>query len=97
MEAKMATGMFQYEACELRVEDRVLLIRFPRTGELLHISTMTEASLTRNQSGLYQLQLATPTQQYEFLVEDGKKAEEALQVLLELTKGSARLELRQTE
>ena len=94
MRAQMATGMFQYEPCDLRVIDKILQVTLLQTERTLRISTVTEASMTRNQSGLYQLQLSTPQQQYEFLVEDAQMAQDALAVLLELTKGNSRLELR---
>ena len=70
MRAQMVTGLFQYEPCDLQVENKVLHVKCLNTSQSLHISVLSEATLTRSQKGLYQLQLSTPEQRYEFLVED---------------------------
>lgn len=97
MRAQMVTGLFQYEPCDLQVENEELHIKFLNTSQILHIPILSEAILTRSQKGLYQLQLSTAECQYEFLVEDERQAKEALAALMKLTKDHSRLEVRSIE
>ena len=97
MQALMVTGVFQYEPCSLHLENKVLQVRLLKSDRILRISVLTEATLTRNHNGLNQLQLSTPQEQYEFLIEDEQEAKEALAALIELTTDNARLELRSVD
>ena len=97
MRAQMVTGLFQYESCDLQVQNETLHVKCQKTSQILHISVLSEATLTCSQKGLCQLQLSTPEKQYEFLVADEGQAKEIMATLMKLTKDNSRLEIRSIE
>lgn len=93
MRARMTTGLFKFEQCNLSVKENKLYVAFQDKGELLVLDGIKCVTVMKQSNGTNDVVVTTDADRFDFML-DGIEGKDVAAMLWGLTEKSTHLELR---